>query len=501
MGLILVIFDRIDGFDLLGSEEAKTAMRVPIDRTSEVSLYRQIVDFLAGAIRTGELPPGTRLPATRELARDLGLARITVTTAYAELEADGLVEGRVGAGTFVLPPPPRAAPLSARENAWPPWQLSLAAAAPTGPVVYGPDVIDLSTGVGDAGRFPVDELRRTLAGVLRGEGLGALSYGDHRGDPALRATIAHLLASQGLCTSAESVLVTSGSQQALALAAQVLLRPGDAVIVEGPTYGGALELFRSLGARPIGVPVDRDGMRVEELEPLLQRHHPRLIYTIPNFQNPTGACLSARRRSELLALAERYNVPLLEDDFVGDLRYDGRALPALKALDPGGRVLYASTFSKMLMPGLRIGFLVTDGPVREAVAAAKHAHDMATSNLLQRALEAYVTVGRYRAHLRRSCRLYRGRRDAALAAVARHLPAATRVDPPSGGLFLWLRLPAGISAAALLPEAVAAGMAFAPGGRFFPDPVDGDGCLRLNFAAQPPEVLERGIERLGRVLR
>jgi GntR family transcriptional regulator/MocR family aminotransferase len=242
-------------------------------------------------------------------------------------------------------------------------------------------------------------------------------------------------------------------------------------------------------------------MQVEILEKLLQQHHPKLIYTIPNFQNPTGTCLDSQRRRQLVALADRYNVPILEDDFVGDLRYDGRAQPALKALDPGGRVIYVSTFSKMLMPGLRVGFLVTEGPVYSSLVGYKRANDLATSSLIQRALEAYVTVGRYQAHLRRSCRAYRKRRDAMLQAIDRYLPASAHVDPPQGGLFIWAQLPDNLSSEELLPLACEEGVAFAPGSTFFPNRSDGEHAMRLNFATHPPEEIEDGIKRLGKVIK
>ena len=338
--------------------------------------------------------------------------------------------------------------------------------------------------------------------VLRRDGITALEYGDFDGGYApLRETITHMLASQGIQARPESVLITSGSQQALALVCQVLLRPGDTVLVEKPTYNFALELFRSLGLKIEGIPTDADGMRVDELEPLLQRHHPRLIYTIPNFQNPSGACLSGARRRQLLALADRYNVPILEDDFAGDLRYDGRAQPAVKALDPGGRVVYVGTFSKMLMPGLRVGFLVADGPVFDRLVSFKRVTDLTTSTLIQRTLDEYVTVGRYQTHLRRSCRSYRKRRDAMLAAIERYLPSDVHVDPPLGGLFIWLRLPEGIPSLELLPRAIERGVEFAPGTRFFPDPSEGERYLRLNFATQTPEDIEEGIRRLGTAMK
>jgi GntR family transcriptional regulator/MocR family aminotransferase len=242
-------------------------------------------------------------------------------------------------------------------------------------------------------------------------------------------------------------------------------------------------------------------MQVEALEKLLQQHHPKLIYTIPTFHNPTGTCLSSQRRMELIILADRYNIPILEDDFVGDLRYEGRARPALKALDPGGRVIYVSTFSKILMPGLRVGFLVAEGPIYRRLVDFKRVNDLATSTLIQRALEVYVTVGRYQSYLRRSCQIFHKRRDVMLAAIERYLPAGIRFDPPQGGLFIWLQLPAQLSSSALRPLAWEQGVDFSPGTSFFADGPEGDNWLRLNFVSQSPERIEEGMKMLGKAMK
>jgi GntR family transcriptional regulator/MocR family aminotransferase len=226
-----------------------------------------------------------------------------------------------------------------------------------------------------------------------------------------------------------------------------------------------------------------------------------LIYTIPNFHNPTGTCLSSARRRQLIILAERYNIPILEDDFVGDLRYEGHVQPSLKALDPGGQVIYVSTFSKMLVPGLRVGFIVADGPVYESLLNYKRLSDLATSTLIQRALDAFVTVGRYQTYLHRSCQIFRKRRDAMVKAIERHLPNHVSFDIPSGGLFIWLRLPDAMSANELLPLACKEGVAFVPGKYFFTDNSQGDEWMRLNFASQSVEDIEEGIRRLGVAIR
>ena len=483
-------------------------MRIPLERRQGAALYHQIETHLRRSIAAGLLPAEAKLPAARRLALDLGVSRITVENAYAALEADGLVERRTGSGTYVLAATTQPPVQRGDGVLWPLWQQELAASHParaeqqperaattrlTAPIAF--------TGFGDARRFPVDEYYRAVKQVMRRDGIGALEFDDLHGYGPLRTTIAQILTSQGVQAQQEHVLITSGSQQALTLITQTLLKPGDAVLVESPTYDGALDLFRAQNLKLIGCPLDAHGMQVEQLEPLLQQHHPRLIYTIPNFQNPTGACLSTARRRRLIELAGRYNVAILEDDFVGELRYDGRVQPALKALDPGGRVLYVGTFSKLLMPGLRVGFIVAEGPIYQLLAGQKRVNDLMTSTLTQRALEVYVTIGRYQAHVRRSCQVYRRRRDAIVAAIERHLPADAAVTPPQGGLFVWLRLPAGASAAALAPLAAEEGVEYAAGTRFFPRASDGQGYLRLNFATCTPQEIDEGIRRLGRALR
>ena len=486
-------------------------MRIPLDRQSATPLYQQIKTYLRQGILSGSLAPDTRLPASRQLARDLGVNRITVETAYAELEADGLIFAKVGSGTYILPVRPLP-PISkvAYGTPWPLWQQGLRVKAEASGVgmlneAYAaaehPELINFSDGSGDSHLFPVDDFRKVLQSIMRRDGISALDYGERSGYAPLRSTLAHILASQGLQTQPENILITAGSQQALSLVSQLLLKPDDVILVESPTYAGVLDLFRSLNFKVVGIPTDEQGMQVEMLEELLQQHHPKLIYTIPNFHNPTGTCLSSPRRRDLLVLADRYNVPILEDDFVGDLRYDGRTQPSLKALDPGGRVIYISTFSKMLMPGLRVGFLVADGPVYDSLVDFKYVNDLATSTLIQRALETYVTVGRYQAHLRRSCQVFRKRRDAMLMAIQHYLPEDVRMDTPQGGLFIWLRLPDHLSSEKLLALAHEEGVDFVPGNRFFPDNTNGKDWLRLNFVVQTPDKIEEGIQRMGKAIQ
>jgi GntR family transcriptional regulator/MocR family aminotransferase len=484
-------------------------MRIPIDRTSGQPLYRQIEEYLRRSILSGRLPSETRLPATRRLAKDLGVNRLTIENAYAGLEADGLVYAKVGSGTYVLPTfslPPL--PEQDSEVDWPDWQQPLQMQNQRRsnrqlglPDIQHPAPIYFDSGSGSDEFYPLDEIRKVIQAVIRQEGISALGYGEPGGYPPLRRTISSVLASQGLEAHPENILITSGSQQALTLAAELLLRPGDTILVESPTYADGLDLFRMLKLNLVGIPIDEEGMQVDLLEDLIRQHNPKLIYTIPNFHNPTGTCLSGHRRRRLIALADQYQIPIVEDDYVGDLRYEGRTQPALKSLDPGGRVIYISTFSKMLMPALRVGFLVAEGPVFQSLVDFKHASDLATSNLIQHTLEAYISVGRYQSHLRRSCQTYQKRLEAMKAAIRRHLPEDVDYHSPKGGLFIWLRLPEGISTLDLLPLAYQAGVVYKPGSLFFLDDADDHRFMRLNFVTNPPDLIEQGMHRLGSAVR
>ena len=489
-------------------------MRIPIDRDLQVPIYQQIVNFIRAGITSGGLAPGAKLPSSRQLAADLGVNRITAATAYAELEADGLIYSLQGSGTYVarpFVPPIEDAQTRPEPGGWPLWQQALPPHE-NAPALHimdemiqtcagdRADMIFLHQGIPDPRLFPVDEFRKVLQAVIRRDGIEAFGYGDRAGYPPLRQTIAHILGQEGIPTRPEDILITSGAQQAIHLVIQALLHPGGVILTESPTYTGALDIFKAAGLKIVGIPVDERGMQVEAVEALIQTHTPKLIYTIPNFQNPTGACMSGHRRRSLLALAAHYNIPILEDDFVGDLRYEGRSQPALKALDAGGQVIYISTFSKMLAPGLRVGYILANGPVFAALLAHKRVADFASSNLIQRTLESYITVGRYQAHLRRACHVYRRRRNAMLSALQAELPAGAQFFVPHGGLFLWLRLPAGCSGRDLFQAACREGVTFLPGTFCYPNG-GGEEYLRLTFAAAPPEQIETGIQRLAAGIR
>ncbi len=482
------------------------AIRIAIDRAGAKPVYIQIRDAIASEIHAGRLAAETRLPSTRHLAQQLGVNRITVSNAYADLQAEGLIYSKPGSGAYVSPGQQQpAAPTHPAD--YPLWQQRLTGSDPPAPAVSSaaspaddPGVISFASGMGASELFPADDYRKALQTVLQRDRDEALGYGELAGYYPLRQTIAGYLSQAGIRAAPENILITSGSQQAMNLVGRLLLRPGDRVLVEDPSYTSALDLFHALGASLCPIPMDQDGMQTAELDALLERERPAMIYTIPNFHNPTGASLSTPRRRQLVALAHARNVPILEDEFAGELRYDGKPKPALKSLDLHGNVIYTGTFSTILMPGLRIGFLVAHGPVYQQLLRSKQVNDLSTSELIQRGLNEYILSGRYDTHLGRARRTFRHRRNWMDVMLKTHLPPGCAWQLPAGGLFIWLKLPADITDNELEKAAAREKVSFAPGSAFSSNH-DMAGYIRLNFASVPPDQIEAGIRRLAKAIK
>lgn len=479
-------------------------MHIPLDRQQDVPLYLQIEEALRRAILSGVFVDGDKLPSTRTLASELAVSRLTVENAYAELAAKGFLHQRRGSGAYVLHPLLQPVqPCPTPDMPFPAERFTTLTSRLDGyPDTPLPDnFINFAAGVGSPKVFPQEEFRKILLSVLSRHAEEAFSYGEYCGYYPLRDTLGRILTAQGIPTHAEQLLITNGSQHAISLIVQSLLEPGDTVIVEQPTYAEILGLLRLHRINIVTIPSDRHGMQVEQLPALLEKYRPKLIYTIPNFHNPTGRCLSEARRRQLLALAQQAGVMILEDDFVGDLRYNGKQLPSLRALAQPGTVIYVSTFSKMLLPSMRIGYLVADREQYQQIARLKHVDSFTSSNLIQRALDAFVTIGRYDKQLRRAGRIYRQHRDTMVAALQQHLPHGCQFETPEGGLFIWLTLPTSVSTEALMPVAWKEGVTFARGECFYAEEQRGAHGMRLNFAANTPPLIEEGIARLCRAIR
>ena len=459
---------------------------------TERPLYGHLVTLLEAAIARGELPSGTRVPPERTLAQQLKISRTTVVSAYRELESRGLLRGYVGRGTFVCAAPePEGTPFA--------WRGKIAAAALRSSdstlrdiVRHSSDARLLSLAAGEPAidKFPNEAFQDAVAHVLRTDPASAWKHGPTEGQPALRDAIA-----DRYNVPRDTVLILSGAQQGLDLLARCLIDPGDAVIMDRPGYLGAIQSFRAAGAKLIGWDVSRADS--DELEDLLVRYRPKLIYTNPTFQNPTGVTLPIRTRRELLSLAQRYRVPIVEDATYRDLYFNEPPPPSLRDLDDHNLVIYLNSFSKVMAPGLRLGWIAAAPSIVDQIAIIKQRLDPHTPNLVQFAIARLMRQGSFDAHLR-TIRAEHARRCAQMiAAIQRQVPVgALRFARPAGGLYLWCRLASGISAVALLDRALAAGVAFVAGPAFYADPA-GDSELRLCFTSVLPQAMEESIRKLA----
>jgi len=372
-------------------------------------------------------------------------------------------------------------------------------------VTEQPEFISFAGGLPAPEVFPVAEVGEAINRILEERGQQALQYGATEGYLPLREWVARYMSGQGVPTSVENVLITTGSQQAIDLLGKVLLNEGDPVVVESPTYLAALQAWNIYGARYLPVPTDEWGMRTGGLQQLLAKR-PKLLYCLPNFQNPTGATLSLSRRRRLIEQAADQGLPILEDDPYRELRFLGKQLPRLISLESArleqhtapyqGNVIYASTFSKVLAPGLRVGSIVAAPSLINRLVQAKQSSDLHTPTLNQMLVYELARDGFLERHTRLIIDVYRKRRDSMLTALAEHFPAETRWTEPEGGMFVWVTLPAPFEAARLLATAIEEKVAFVPGAPFHPGG-GGDNTLRLNFSNATAEAIYEGIARLG----
>ncbi|MFJ9520037.1 PLP-dependent aminotransferase family protein [Kitasatospora sp. NPDC101801] len=360
-----------------------------------------------------------------------------------------------------------------------------------------PEVISFAGGLPAPELFDAAGLRAAYHRVLTEIPERALQYSTTEGDPELRTAIAERLTGRGLATGPDGLLVTTGSQQGLTLLATALLEPGDVVLVEDPGYLAALQCFALAGARVVPVPTDDGGLIPDALAELVTTERPKLLYLVPTFQNPTGRTLATARRRAVAELAERHGFWIVEDDPYGELRYDGEAEPWIAGLPAAAdRTVLLGSFSKILAPGLRLGFLRAPAALRRACVIVKQSVDLHTSTVDQAAAARYLRDADLDGHLGRIRTAYRERRDALLAGLPKALPAGSRWNHPAGGMFLWVRLPDGHDATALLRTAVRHDVAYVPGAPFYAAEPDGR-TLRMSFTTHGPEEIGEGLRRLA----
>jgi len=460
-------------------------------------------------ITEGVLKVGDRLPANRALARTLGVNRNTVTTAYAELAADGLITSRVGSGTYIsrVPAPVQEPGIREQAPASPmSWESLLSVQSrdnwlqEMSSYNTRPDVISLALALPSADLFPLDEFRRCVDRVLRREGRLLLQLGTTSGYAPLQEYIASQLALSGVKVSSDEILITNGCQQSLDLIRQILVEPGEEVALENPTYPGALSVFCGANSKYFSVPVGEKGIDLAVLEDVLSQRRAKLIYVVPSFQNPTGVTMGLESRRRLIGIAERYRVPIVEDDIYGQLRYDGPDIPPLKALDEHGLVIYISSFSKVGFPGLRVGWIAAPRIVIDHLNRVKQRCDLHASLLAQAALHEFARRGMLARHTKRVKRAYTARRDAMLESLQKHFPDEARWNRPEGGMSVWVRLPDALNSNQILLQAAEQGVTFISGDHFYASSPQLS-MMRLSFTMAGPQAIEDGVKCLGSLIK
>jgi len=486
-------------------------MNFRLERNNGVPLYRQIIEQVSGWVKAGDLAPGAAMPSVRQLARDLGVGVRTVRQAYDELTASGVLEAHTGSGTYVSDRPAGIVFTSLREEmrrsmgelppmVWEPYRFdSEFFGLPRQPAT-DEDLADFSRAQPDPALFPFDRIKQVATNMLWYPQEFFFDRGHAQGYQPLVEWIEHEMTLAGADMTRNSVIVTGGFQRALSLLLDLLVARGGIVAVESPTYASILNLLIFKGIEHKAVPVDGAGMDTEFLAQLLRREKISAVITVPTYHNPTGTVLSKERREQLMRLAAQHRVPVIEDDWGRALRYDGLAVPPLKALDPGGYVLHVGSFSKTFLPGLRIGWITVPNEIAVTMVRSKLAADKGDSWFLQVLLREFIQKGYYDKHLRKTVRDYKQRRAAMLTALKNNMPKGVSWITPEGGLSIWVRLPAALRSVPVLVAARERGVMFAPASLFMPGKEDA-AAFRLSFSRSTEEQIHQGIYRLGAVVR
>jgi len=464
--------------------------------------YMQIYRQLKELIVTGSIAHGERLPSVRRLAAHLNLNAVTVVKAYDLLEREKLVLKRAGSGTYANHGKTTAPLTGLSEDDWDQENIQLFRQQQQSlqrTVVITADTINFASATPSPDLFPVEDFKQALLTVLDRDQGYAFGYQDPQGYQPLREAVRHQAARAGIASEADDILVVSGAQQGIDLVAKGLIYPGDAVVIERPSYGGAMQAFYSRSARVTDIPLENDGMHMESLEKAVKETRPQLLYLMPNFQNPTGISYTREKMEQIMMLSEKYDFMILEDDYLNELSFQHQPVVTLKSIDKYDRVIYIKSFSKMFMPGLRLGYLIVPKSVTQKLLAAKQSSDISTSGLLQRALEQYLISGAWERNLTVLTREYQKRFHQMNQLLENLLPEGVSFQTPAGGLNFWLKMPQEMNGQMLYESALERNLVFAPGRLFYlRDPEDN--CLRLSIAAVKSEQIASGVRLLTNLM-
>ncbi|MDQ3023005.1 MAG: PLP-dependent aminotransferase family protein [bacterium] len=498
-------------------------MFLSIDKSVGVPVYQQIRDGIIALIKANTLATGDKLPGTRELASQLGVSRKTVLIAYLELAADSWVESRPGSSTFVLDRTSLTHPAHRRHPSievlppmeldgprmdWSPFEFDSRYfnMPPNRDKWSGTDEwISFARAIPDVRLFPFERIKKVSGQMLWDPKAYFFDYGHPQGYQPLVEYLSMRLAKEGVNTNNEvnGVVIASGFQVSLNLLLSMLVKPGETVAVEEPTFNSILNLLDASRIAHRGIPMEHDGMDVDYLERMFTRgkgEKPSLIITIPTLHNPTGTTMSREKREALIKLAQRHNVPIIEDAWSMLMPGDGRREPSLKTLDTGGHVIQIGSFSKCFLPGTRVAWIVLPADIAVSFVRAKRALDRSDSYFLQTLVYEFIKKGYLDLHLRKVERIYRARRELMDDLMRQQFPSDVSWKRPSGGLSFWVSLPGNMSSRDLLERAVEMGIEFAPGNFFYTDRRDGP-FMRLSFSTLTQPQLRQGVRRLGVVIQ
>jgi DNA-binding transcriptional MocR family regulator len=471
----------------------KKNVSIHLDSNLDTPLYIQLFWQLKTLIKEGVFQANEKLPPIRKLAGELGVNSITVVNAYKQLESEGLAYSKIGSGTYVSSINREETPSIIYEDTDDLRMME------RGQISVKADTVNFASATPTPDLFPVENFKVLVNKVLDRDKGDAFGYHQVQGYQPLRQSICRYLESYSITASVDSIQVISGAQQGIDVVSKALVEYGDCVFVESPTYRGAIEAFKTRGARIVEIPIEEDGINLEELEQKIVAYSPKFIYVMPNFQNPTGYSYSLEKKQRMLEVAREYRTYIVEDDFLSELAFADRDFMPLKSLDGQEIVIYIKSFSKIFMPGLRLGFMVVPGRLWNKILSAKHTSDISTSGLIQRTFDLYLRENMWVKHIDYMKEKYRKRYETFISAVRSSFPGRVYYKDPGGGLHMWFRLPEGYQDEEVYTRCLKKGVLITPGSLFYAGSGDRR-HFRMSFASVHSDRIESGVKIVGNIL-
>ncbi|MDQ2085625.1 PLP-dependent aminotransferase family protein [Herbivorax sp. ANBcel31] len=476
---------------------------IKLNKVSNIPLYMQLFNTISSMIEEGTLLSQTKLPSVRQMSSLLKVNAVTVVNCYKQLELKGYVYTKKASGTYVsavFPPVNKKNYLDKNvilDEIYPGDDISV---LNNGKIKFDENTINFASATPSSNLFPVEHFKLVLNEVLDRDMGNAFNYQESQGYHPLRSSIKNLSKTYNVNCSEDNIIIISGTQQGIDIISKTLLKDGDYVITESPTYRGAIAVFKSRGAKIADVDLEEDGLNLNLLEYHLKKYRPKLIYTIPAFQNPTGISYSKNKRKELVMLAEKYDTYIIEDGYVSELDFENKNFKPIIFYDKSERVIYLKSFSKIFMPGLRFGFMIVPPHLKKHILGAKHATDISTSGLIQRTFDLYIRKGLWNKHFYSMYETYKNRYIRLVNSLDKNNPGNLKYKNPGGGLNIWISLPYGFMVNSLLEYTASKNIVFSPGRIFYSNTPTTLNNIRLSFAAVSEDKIEAGVEKLCKLI-